>query len=668
MSDISIPGVSSKYNTDKMIEAIMDVERVPLKRMERRIEEFDQRKRVWNEVNRKFSDLQTSARALYSFENPFREFVANSSDEYSLQASANRNAEKGLYQVEVKQAAGADNFRSTSLDQDFKVEAGTYRFRVGSQEIEFDFDGGKLDDFIRRLNRRGSGLIEAKTVKDTPKTSILSIRGTKTGAENALHFEEAAVDLGLKTGILKKVDTGSRDIPISENNVRTLSGETLKQELSIQNGLLQLPPQSGARLQISPRVAPEQDLQLQLEFRIENIPEEEYNPPPPPSGPELPPSGGVELDGIEVLNAPNELELPEQKPPEEPPRIDNLDILTVNDRVPLPSLSDTESSQTIQIPLSEIGETLSSLELKNENTHRRVFLESAKIVNPQARGDVAPAHPISQAQDALITVDGIPIRRATNEIDDAIPGLSLRPQRASSQAVEIEVEPDLEAIKDGLIRFLGNYNQAITEINILTSRQESVIDEIGYFEEDQREAAREKLGLFQGDTTFTQLKNRLQRIVTSAYETSAGRELSMLSQMGISTNAAGSSGVNRSKLRGYLEVDESRLDEVLTKNLEAVAELFGRDTDGDRVVDSGIAVEIHNYLNAYTQNGGIIETRTAGIDRQISNTDERIADLQSRLEDKEVDLKREYGRMESSLEQLQSNQRALDNFSNQNSQ
>ena len=33
MSDISIPGVTSKYNTDKMIDALVKAERVPLDRL-----------------------------------------------------------------------------------------------------------------------------------------------------------------------------------------------------------------------------------------------------------------------------------------------------------------------------------------------------------------------------------------------------------------------------------------------------------------------------------------------------------------------------------------------------------------------------------------------------------------------------------------------------------
>jgi flagellar hook-associated protein 2 len=208
----------------------------------------------------------------------------------------------------------------------------------------------------------------------------------------------------------------------------------------------------------------------------------------------------------------------------------------------------------------------------------------------------------------------------------------------------------------------------LTEINILTSNQESVIEEISYFEEGEREAAREKLGLFQGESTFMQLKNRIQRIVASPYETSAGDRLSMLSQMGISTNASGFGGsVTRSRLRGYLEVDESQLDSVLESRLPAVKQLFGRDTDGDMVVDSGLAYEMNQYVRNYTQTGGVIATRISGIENRISETNEDINDFKDRLERKEQDLQRKYGRMESNLGQLEKSQQAIENFQSQNS-
>ncbi len=667
MSDISIPGVSSKYNTDKMIDSIMKAERAPLDRMENRKEDFNEEKKVWNQVNRKLSTLQDNVRSLYSYENPFKQFVANSSSPELLGANASRNASQGVEEIKVRQVAKNDAFRSKPLGSDFKIEAGEYAFQVGDQDVEFSFDGGELDDFVRRLNRRGKGLIEARIVKNTPETNILVIESTKTGAENRLSFLKDSQNMGEKTGILTRIATGERDIAFNAENVSAIETSNLKGEFSLQESTLIVPPQTSAQIQVSPSVQPEKNLQLQIEVQVTNLPKEEYTPPSPPPGPKLPSAGGVELEGVRVENAPSEVETPPWEPPPKPEEIDTLQVLSINESMKLNELENTETTQKLSIPLSDLGAPLRSIEVQNNNTSRRITIHSAEIVNPEARGDYEPQFPVSTAQNAELTINGIPVERNSNSIDDVIAGVTLNPKLASDRPIEVNVEPDKEAIKNGLIQFLGSYNQALTEINILTSNRESVIEEIGYFEENEREAAREKLGMFMGDSTFMQLKNRLQRIVSASYETSAGRELSMLNQMGISTNASGSTGtVTRSKLRGYLEVDESNLDAAIENHLPAIRELFGRDTNGDLVVDSGLAVEMNNFLDFYTRTGGLIDTRTASIERQIDETSEDITDFKRRLEDKETDLKRKYGRMESTLGQMQDSLDSIENFRQRN--
>lgn len=44
MSDLIIPGVTSKYNTDKMIEKLMEVERIPLNRLEDTKKTFNEKR------------------------------------------------------------------------------------------------------------------------------------------------------------------------------------------------------------------------------------------------------------------------------------------------------------------------------------------------------------------------------------------------------------------------------------------------------------------------------------------------------------------------------------------------------------------------------------------------------------------------------------------------
>ncbi len=126
MSDMTIPGVTSNYNTDKMIEELMKVERIPLNRMEAKVETYKTQKSAWQEVSRNLSSFKEAAKALYGFQNPFMERIANSSNESILTASVDRETPEEEIEVSVKQTAKADKFLSSSVSRDFKVPEGNY--------------------------------------------------------------------------------------------------------------------------------------------------------------------------------------------------------------------------------------------------------------------------------------------------------------------------------------------------------------------------------------------------------------------------------------------------------------------------------------------------------------------------------------------------------------
>ncbi len=318
--------------------------------------------------------------------------------------------------------------------------------------------------------------------------------------------------------------------------------------------------------------------------------------------------------------------------------------------------------------MQEYIDVLSSIEIKNANTHREIRLQEVVIFDPDARGDYTPVNPIETASDALVELDGIEARRSSNTIDDLLPGVVLNLHKPSDSPVEISIEPDKELIKNTIIEFVGYYDELIADLNILTGRSEDIVDEITYLTDEQREDALGMLGLLQGDITLMQLKSRLQTIVMNPYETSAGRGLALLDQIGISTNAVGSrtGSLNRSRLRGYLEIDEEALDQAIQSNLPAVKELFGRDTDADLVVDSGVAFELDSYIRPYVETGGLISTRIDTIDGRIARTSNRIETEQEKLDRKEQEYRRQFATMEASLNSLEQSSQQIENFNREN--
>ncbi|TVQ20506.1 MAG: flagellar hook-associated protein, partial [Spirochaetaceae bacterium] len=158
-----IPGITnSGIDTQSLIDQIMDAQRAPVERMERQIDRYEDERAAWRELGRKISNLQAASRLLFSFETPFLERVASSSDPSSLTATANRNAQLGVASVDVRQLAAADRFISRNLATDFQVPAGRYGFRVGEQETFFTFQGGQLRSFAQTINQRAGDIVSAR--------------------------------------------------------------------------------------------------------------------------------------------------------------------------------------------------------------------------------------------------------------------------------------------------------------------------------------------------------------------------------------------------------------------------------------------------------------------------------------------------------------------------
>jgi len=118
MSDISIPGVNSKYGTQNIIDSLVKVERNKLVKMEADKKALQGTKLVWQETNKYMQNVRDSAKALYGFNTPFGSKLGTSGDETALTVSATRGASNGSYAVKISSAAASDRFLSDPLPLD----------------------------------------------------------------------------------------------------------------------------------------------------------------------------------------------------------------------------------------------------------------------------------------------------------------------------------------------------------------------------------------------------------------------------------------------------------------------------------------------------------------------------------------------------------------------
>jgi flagellar hook-associated protein 2 len=265
-------------------------------------------------------------------------------------------------------------------------------------------------------------------------------------------------------------------------------------------------------------------------------------------------------------------------------------------------------------------------------------------------------------------MDGIEVKRPANDIDDLIPGVTVTVRAPSERSVKLNIEPDRDSIKEAIIALVGNYNRLMAEVNVLTRADDQIVQELTYLSQEEQTSLRERLGAFAGDSTLNSFKNGLQRAAAAPYPTSAERDMAMLTQIGIGSDVRGagvSTGYDPSRLRGYLDIDEKTMDAALAKNLSAVQQLFGYDTDGDMLVDSGIAFDLDRLARPYVETGGIITLKTGTIDSRVAQDNRRIETMERQLAAKERTLKNQYAQMEGAYSRMDSMATSLDNFTQQ---
>ncbi|WP_044410368.1 flagellar filament capping protein FliD [Thiomicrospira microaerophila] len=164
----------------------------------------------------------------------------------------------------------------------------------------------------------------------------------------------------------------------------------------------------------------------------------------------------------------------------------------------------------------------------------------------------------SQAQDAEITFNGLPITNATNTFDELLPGLSLQlksaqPNVNQSITVSRDTEGAMEAVKD----FVFVYNQLRDIFKDISS-----YDKLSA--EDREKPENEFTGLLAGSSLVRELRSQIRESLTGAVAGLSGAYQS-LADVGITMD-----------LKGEMSLDEDRLTTALNGDIDSVSRLFAK--------------------------------------------------------------------------------------------
>ncbi len=275
---------------------------------------------------------------------------------------------------------------------------------------------------------------------------------------------------------------------------------------------------------------------------------------------------------------------------------------------------------------TQTGENNISLSEKNTN-----LLQVLGLMEGSGTSEKIAEGSQTLGQNAIAYINGNKVISTSNTItgeSSGISNLSITIKKPTSdfsgnseddREVNLDIERDHTKVKEALNSFVTAYNDVITTTKSYGS----------------------STGAIGNDSSLNSILNQIRQITTTLSDDNGGM-YSMLSQIGISTSSADIT---------KLSIDEKKLDEALSKNLDSVKTLLsdGFSSNADNGLFDTLLSSVTNILN--TENG-YFANKTNSLNDQIKNMNNRIERANTRLINYESRLLLQFNRMDQTIASL----------------
>ena len=177
---IRMTGLSSGMDTDALIKQLMEVERIPMYRLEAEID-FDEDKLIaWTQVEKEVSTLSSKATALETYTS-WQQMSVTSADEDKMTATATTNAANATYSIAVTQLATKERYNSAAqatADEDLGYLGGS--FTINGQIVILT-DNYTLNDVRDAINLASVDMSEDEQVQASVIGTTMVLENAKTG-------------------------------------------------------------------------------------------------------------------------------------------------------------------------------------------------------------------------------------------------------------------------------------------------------------------------------------------------------------------------------------------------------------------------------------------------------------------------------------------------------
>jgi len=216
------------------------------------------------------------------------------------------------------------------------------------------------------------------------------------------------------------------------------------------------------------------------------------------------------------------------------------------------------------------------------------------------------------ASNALFSVNGISISKASNTVTDAIEGVTLTLKSVTTSNATLTVERDTAGVNTAVSALVTAYNE------LYTAMKNSYAHKSG--------------SALSGDSTLRNLQTQMRSI---AVEAAGDGALTNLYQVGISFKSDGS-----------MQLDASKLDSAMSGSFSSVATLFNGTT--------GFATRFETWTDGVIGTGGTFDSQTSSFNNSIKQLTLQMDAMEIRMKSVEATYRRQFSSLNAMLASMNS--------------
>ena len=230
--------------------------------------------------------------------------------------------------------------------------------------------------------------------------------------------------------------------------------------------------------------------------------------------------------------------------------------------------------------------------------------------------------------NSKLNIDGLDFYRNSNNVTDALTGVTLKLLDVTTTEESISVVADTEGVKTEVNAFLDAYNKGMEYLRSNTQMDPNTF----------------KRGVLADDVTYRGIIYELRNLTMNQVSGVANPNYSRLFNIGIEADE-----------KGMLSIaDSDKFTTALETNSDFVAQIFN--------ASDGLATQLNTYLENFVKTGGSIDSSKNNVEDQLTTLTERISFMDDLLFRRENQLRDEFTALQEMMYTLSNQQSFLSSF------